>query len=125
MSRPRRLPAYLAIVAIALQALWPLLAQARPKDVVLVPVCTVQGVTHYIELPIRGAPGEPQSDPRAASQHDHCSFCTGGGDRIAPSCSSALKAASLPSFAVPASELVLLEYQSPVVARPRAPPAAR
>ena len=120
MSRPRRLPAYLAIVAIALQALWPLLAQARPKDVVLVPVCTVQGVTHYLELPKSGAPIEQ----KAASQHDHCSFCSGGGDRIAPSCTSAFKAIAPSSFAVPANELVLLEYQSPVVARPRAPPAA-
>ena len=122
--KTRSLAAWAAILAMALQALWPLLAQAKPKSVVLVPVCTVQGVTHYLELSLKGAPGEPQSDPRAASQHDHCSFCTGGGDRIAPPCSSILGPISSPSFALPASELVLLEYQSPVVARPRAPPAA-
>src|SRR5215218_783294 len=77
--RHRSPAVYLAILAIALQALWPLLAQAKPKNVLLVPVCTVQGVTHYIELPSGNAPVEQH----AASQHDHCSFCSFGGDRAA------------------------------------------
>src|SRR5258705_8343536 len=70
---------YIYVLAIALQALWPLLAQAKPKNVLLVPVCTVQGVTHYIELPSSGTPVEQH----AASQHDHCSFCSFGGERAA------------------------------------------
>jgi hypothetical protein len=122
MSRPRRLPAYLAILAIALQALWPLLAQAKPKNVVLVPVCTVQGVTHYIELPKGNAPVEQKT----ASQHDHCSFCTGGGDRIALAANPAdpllLKVAS---SAPRSTDHPFLESQKHFHARSRAPPAAR
>jgi hypothetical protein len=111
---------YLAILAIALQALWPLLAQAKPKNAVLVPVCTVQGVTHYIELPSSGTPVEEH----AASQHDHCSFCTFGGERAAlasflPAVVSARVEATTPlHVAVPE-----LRNEKPYSARPRAPPA--
>lgn len=120
MSRRRPLAVYLAIVAIALQALWPLLAQAKPKSVALVPVCTVQGVTHYIELPKGNAPVEQ----KAASQHDHCSFCSFGGERIALPCSLTLQVIPFSSFATAASDAVVLEDQSLLVARSRAPPAA-
>jgi hypothetical protein len=61
----RRVGPWLAIVAMALQALWPLIAQARPAN--LVPVCTVGGVTHYIEVPGGTQPAD--------SQHEHCAFC--------------------------------------------------
>ena len=47
----RRLGHWLAILAIALHAAWPLLANARPKSVHLVPLCTVEGITHYLEIP--------------------------------------------------------------------------
>lgn len=57
--------AWVAIAAMALNALWPLIAQAKPAN--LVPVCTVGGVTHYVEVP--GAPSP------ADSQNEHCSFC--------------------------------------------------
>jgi hypothetical protein len=62
---------WLGILAIALQALWPLIAQARPKDVVLVPVCTVEGVTHYMELP----GGRTPLDDSANSHQEHCAYC--------------------------------------------------
>ena len=51
---------------MALQALWPLIVQARPAT--LVPVCTVGGETHYIEIPTGGTP----------STHDHCALCVVG-----------------------------------------------
>ena len=75
----KKLAGWLAILAMALNALWPLIAQAKPVN--LVPVCTVGGVTHYVEVP--GAPAP------ADSQHDHCSFCfTGaalpGADPVEP-----------------------------------------
>ncbi len=111
---------YLAVLAIALQALWPLLAQAKPRNAVLVPVCTVQGVTHYIELPSSGTPAEE----RAASQHDHCSFCSFGGERAAlspflqPAVSTRLEEAQPPHVAVGE-----LRSERPSHARPRAPPA--
>jgi hypothetical protein len=111
---------YLAVLAIALQALWPLLAQAKPKNVLLVPVCTVQGVTHYIELPSSGTPVEEH----AASQHDHCSFCSPGGDRAAlasflPPVVSARIDETAPRH-VAVSEV---RSETPYSARPRAPPA--
>ena len=112
---------YLAILAIALQALWPLLAQAKPKNALLVPVCTVQGVTHYIELPANGTPVEEH----AASQHDHCSFCSFGGERAAlspylqPVVSTGLEEARPPQVALRESR-----SEKSFSARPRAPPAA-
>ena len=120
MRRRSPLAVYLAILAIALQALWPLLAQAKPKNAVLVPVCTVQGVTHYIELPSSGTPVEEH----AASQHDHCSFCSLGGDRAAltsvlPPVLSARIDATAPRH-VAVSEA---RSETPYSARPRAPPA--
>src|SRR5258705_6302340 len=115
-----RAAAWIAIAAMALQALWPLLAQAKPKDAVLVPVCTVQGVTHYIELPSNGTPVEQH----AASQHDHCSFCSFGGDRAAlspylqPVVSTGLEEAR----PAPAASSEFRSEKS-FSARPRAPPA--
>jgi hypothetical protein len=118
--KQRPVAAYLAILAIALQALWPLLAQAKPKNAVLVPVCTVQGVTHYIELPSNGTPVEQH----AASQHDHCSFCSFGGERAAlasflPPVLSARIDETAPRH-VAVSEV---RSAKPYSARPRAPPA--
>jgi hypothetical protein len=120
MRHRRPAAVYVAILAIALQALWPLLAQAKPKNVVLVPVCTVQGVTHYIELPSGNAPVEQH----AASQHDHCSFCSFGGDRAA--LASFLQVVVSPKIEENAPRHVAvaeLRSEKPYSARPRAPPA--
>lgn len=64
----KRLTTWLAIGAMALQTLWPLIAQARPAT--LVPVCTVGGTTHYVEIPGGTTPVD--------SQHEHCAFCFAG-----------------------------------------------
>ncbi|OAI52156.1 hypothetical protein AYO46_06415 [Betaproteobacteria bacterium SCGC AG-212-J23] len=64
----KKLAGWLAIVAMALNALWPLIAQARPAT--LVPVCTVGGTTHYVEIPGGTTPVD--------SQHEHCAFCFAG-----------------------------------------------
>jgi Protein of unknown function (DUF2946) len=64
---------WLAILAMALQATWPLLANAKPRSVALVPLCTVDGVTHYLEL----ATGKtPLEDSLAHSEH--CPLCFAG-----------------------------------------------
>jgi hypothetical protein len=62
----RKTASWLAILAMALNALWPLIAQARPTT--LVPVCTVGEVTHFIEVPLGGD----------ATGHEHCAFCFAG-----------------------------------------------
>ena len=71
---PRRLCPWLAILAITLQAAWPLLVNAKPRSVALVPLCTVDGVTHYLEV--------PTGDDSTAAQHQHCGFCALGAAGI-------------------------------------------
>jgi hypothetical protein len=80
----RRFAALAAILAIALQALWPLLSHARPKDPsLLVPVCTVEGITHYLE--IKAGRTTPLDD-RSASHGEHCKLCVlGDGNAFAVS----------------------------------------
>jgi len=77
----RRLGHWLAVLAIALHAAWPLIANARPKSVHLVPLCTVDGVTHYIEL----AGGKSPLDESANTHREHCSFCFLGTVGVLPS----------------------------------------
>ena len=58
----RKFAGWLAIVAMALQALWPLIAHAKPAN--LVPVFTVGGETHYVEIPGKPSPADK-----------HCELC--------------------------------------------------
>ncbi len=119
----RSFPVWLAIIALMLQALWPLLAHAKPNSAkLLVPVCTIEGITHYLELPGSNAPLEQ----RSASQHEHCALCVFGAERLA-----AIPAAPVPalrievvsySVAVPSAALPAACLCSPP-ALPRAPPA--
>ena len=119
-----RLTAWFAIAAIVLQGLWPLLANARPASSILVPICTVEGVTHYVELPSGGTPKEGT----AAGQHDHCAFCAFELARILPLVPTAHRFALLT-----ASHAALTAYISAPdkgrlhhpPAQPRAPPAIR
>ena len=70
--RARRLASWVAILAMALNALWPLLSQAKPSSVTLVPICTVGGETHYLELPA----GKTPLEQKTSFQGEHCSYCT-------------------------------------------------
>jgi len=100
----RRLGTWLAIVAIALQAAWPLLAAAKPRSVALVPLCTVDGVTHYLEVPTGKTPLD-------SVHHEHCAFCFLGQLSAASSkrpiglccdaCTERAPAADSPSLAQP------------------------
>ncbi|MGE0873874.1 MAG: DUF2946 family protein [Burkholderiales bacterium] len=68
-------PALLAIFAMALHGIWPLLAQAMPRAPALsVAVCTAGGVVYHLDLPA----GESRSERGAASFLGHCAFCTSG-----------------------------------------------
>jgi hypothetical protein len=102
----RRVASWLAISALALQALWPLIAQARPAT--LVPVCTVGGETHYVEIP--GAP---------APADKHCELCFVGAALPA---ANAVPAGDAPSFIAPQAAASLPETSSPLTADARAPP---
>lgn len=72
MRRKRNpLAFWLAVIATACNILWPLLAQARVRAATVpVPVCTIEGVTHYLELPTGKAPLP------GSGEHKHCSVCT-------------------------------------------------
>jgi hypothetical protein len=101
----RKLPAWLAILAMALHGLWPLMAQAKPRDPnLLVPLCTINGVTHYVELPASKTPLEQ----RSALQHEHCKLCFFGAAKLA-----------LP----PASATPLLEFEATPAERIASAPA--
>src|SRR4051812_38897336 len=116
----RTIAAYVACMAMALQALWPLIAQAKPRSVTLVPVCTVQGVTHYLEMPGGNSPLEQKS----SSQHEHCSYCSFGGERaIAPSSGLGIVACEgrLRSSAS-VEEILFFKSADFTPGRPRAPP---
>jgi hypothetical protein len=110
-----------AILAVLLNALWPLIAHAKPANSLLVPVCSIEGTTHYIELQGSDSP----LDKRSGAQHDHCKLCVFGAERQAAPAPSApvlsletvsQAAASPPAAALPASPFLS-------IARPRAPPA--
>jgi hypothetical protein len=97
----RRLGSWLGIVALALQLAWPLIVSAKPSSVTLVPLCTVDGVTHYLELPTGKTPLEESS----AHHGDHCPLCFLGhaaalsGD--VPPLTGALAVAERPVCALP------------------------
>jgi hypothetical protein len=96
----KRFPAWLAILAISLQAAWPLIAQAKPRQPGhLVPLCTVDGVTHYLEIPGGKAPVEQ----RSATFHEHCTLCVFGAERLA-----AVPPAALPPLRVARVALVVV-----------------
>ena len=80
MVRMRKLGSWLGIAALALQLGWPLVAGALPRAVTLVPLCTVDGVTHYLEVPTGKNPLQ-----HTAGHADHCPLCfTGHASAVLP-----------------------------------------
>jgi len=119
--RRNRPVALLAIFVVALSALWPLVAQARPQvPGTLVPVCTIDGVTHYSELPAPKPPVEQRSD----AHHEHCKMCLFGAERAciaaAPEPLGVSSGNDVPSRSI---EVERGEARFDDRARPRAPPA--
>jgi hypothetical protein len=111
----RRLAALAAAFGIALQALWPAIAQARPSDSVSVPICSVDGTRHEIELPL----GKTQDD---GSQH--CKLCVLGLDKIAVAPELPFFVGNGNSEQFTEAENQNLKPNTAFLARPRAPPQA-
>ncbi len=111
-DRHRSPAAWIALLAISLQALWPLIVQAKPRSVTLVPVCTVGGETHYVELETGG--GDP-------GHEEHCKACPVGAAALA----SAVAAFVTPevAFSVLAGEAIPAELRCISHAHSRAPPS--
>src|SRR5487761_2753933 len=71
----RRFGSWLAILAMALNALWPLLAQAKPGDSgLLIEICTSTGMTWM-------AAGGAEQHPAQKNLLPHCAFCSLGAGR--------------------------------------------
>ena len=110
-----RIAAWLALAGMALNASWPLLANARPNAPALPSeVCTATGLKH---------PGE--SLPGKGAQPSHCTLCPFNAERGAALASAAgaifapaLAAAQEPEF----YEAPLLVAAFDPTAPPRAPP---
>ncbi|HLX81808.1 MAG TPA: DUF2946 family protein [Burkholderiales bacterium] len=122
LLRRNRLAAFLAVLALALQAFWPLLAQARPRIAgILVPVCTVEGTTHYLELPA----GKSPLDERSASHGEHCKLCVFGGGKLVSAASFDVSAflAGNADQGIAFRRTPLREFPLLLSAHPRAPPA--
>ena len=118
-----RTAALLAIFAVALQALWPLLAQAKPTvPGERVPVCTIEGITHYVELPAVDTPVEK----RSAAHHEHCKMCLFGAEKLAvlPVASPLVALVTGRERAVDPISPVPASHSFPKPALPRAPPIA-
>jgi hypothetical protein len=119
----RRFVALAAVLAISLQAFWPLIAQAQPRAAgELVPVCTVNGITHYIELPV----GKTPLEQRSSSHGEHCKLCVSGSERgVALLSLNVAVYSSAKEISEEKFEKVrpLLESRARPPAQPRAPPA--
>lgn len=88
----KRFGTWLGIAAIALQIALPLLAGALPRSVALVPLCTVDGVTHYVEVPTGKSPADESS-----GHAGHCPLCCLGGMALAGARPSLGVAAAAPA----------------------------
>ena len=113
----RRHAALAAMFGIALQAFWPLVAQARSGRSIAMPICSVEGPHRSIEVPIDGG--------KTRQTTEHCKLCVLGADRPAVSGSAC-------AFAFPYEGEAEDPFKSGdsepgsscvVSARPRAPPA--
>lgn len=109
----------MAILVMALNALWPLIANARPDGAPgLMEICTAQGIKTLPD-------GTPAGDPAANQLQPHCPLCSFGTDKLAavpPSVPDLLPVQA--SHAAPAAILhgaaIAAPQHSP--AHPRAPP---
>jgi hypothetical protein len=68
---------WLAFLGMTLNALWPLLANAGPKEIVAI-VCSVNGA-RSAAAEYGGTPQPHQAPVTSAAQH--CPFCLGGSDQ--------------------------------------------
>ena len=115
-----RFTVWLAILAMALNALWPLIANAKPSGVEsLFEICTTQG--------LKAVSGDAPSQGEEGTKHlqPHCPLCSFGTDKVAAPPSMPIHVeppaeAGYVSTAVSGPEPVSGHFRSP--AHPRAPP---
>jgi hypothetical protein len=117
-----RFASWLAIAAMALNALWPLLANAQPVGAPsLLEICTSQGMKTIAADPDSGS-----DDFAAKHLQPHCPLCSFGSDKASapPSAPLHIGSASLMGCLPPSSINAAVpgsEHYTPAL--PRAPPA--
>src|SRR5215510_10645338 len=122
-STRRRFPAWLAIVAVALHASWPLAAYAKPTGpALLLELCTSAGAAKS-----GGAAHAPAPDPPAPGLGHlaHCVFCSAGAERLLGLPNTAASAPPAPAAGADRSgPAVVSPVPGPsyLPARPRGPP---
>ena len=118
----RRLSAWLAMAGIALNALWPLLANgAAPPQSMPMTICSASGM-HTVADGATGAPVQPAGNGTLV----HCPYCTGAGDYtpvLAPALRTPLVVAP-PAFQQFSETTFYTTAVFQFAARPRGPPAA-
>jgi hypothetical protein len=114
-----RIAAWLALAGMALNASWPLLANARPNVAALPSeVCTATGLKHAGQ----GLPGEI---PGKSVQPSHCTLCPFNADRAAAIlCAKHVLLSAAPTGPQHAAQHDVLRPEAALdpAARPRAPP---
>jgi hypothetical protein len=112
----RRRSALLALLAVLLHALAPLLANAAPGGAAVdhVQLCTAQGIV-TVEVESGGAPAGKPAAP------DHCSVCAFQTVIAVTPCAGQLLQTGARTL-IPLAEQALPRFSSPYTARPRAPP---
>ena len=112
-----RIGAWLALAGIALNASWPLLANARPNVPALASeVCSATGQKH-------GGEGLPGETPGKGARPSHCTLCPFNPERGAAISGSALALLCPIPASGPVREL-FSEPQLPAALDPCAPPSA-
>ncbi len=122
--RTRHYSAWIALLAFALNALWPLLVQGRPAQMSMLAgeICTLGGMQ-----PAGIVAGDSNPAPGAPSQLlPHCAFCSLGADRapIPSGAPAALERTEwIAGIAPIAVDLPHARSERLPFAHPRAPPA--
>ncbi len=124
-SRPYQFASWMAVLVMVLNALWPLVAHARPAGAAgMVEVCTAQGVKF-----VPGSSESPADQGGNAGKHlqPHCPLCSMGGEKpvLGPLTVPPMAIVDLPRLAIP---VTLTGIQPGHLlhsrAHPRAPPAS-
>ena len=118
-SSSHRFSAWLAILVMALHALWPVLANAKPGSSSFVEVCTADGMRF-----VQGNPDAPGDSGGVRSVH--CALCSLGADKVPPVPQTPLfKLDDSVAVALPLGQDGPAQSATPThsPAHPRAPPA--
>jgi hypothetical protein len=120
--RIRKFTAWIAVVAIALNALSPLAAGAAPKHEITMEICSVSGSQQVSDPSDSGSPSDGPND--SGQHHGHCALCSPSGHTVALHSAPLWIQAfvEVVSNAVPAQALLPAEHSPYISARPRSPP---